>query len=104
MRFLCFFTLLPISALANNLNLDIKVSTLGRGLSSGLEIEYSDPETIKNALSGRFTKKEAPVKELRDKHGISEAIEAVFFFHGRSIRAQQKIRVPDKSADKHEKS
>lgn len=38
----------------NNLNLDVKVSTLGRGLSSGLEIEYSDPETIKNALSGRF--------------------------------------------------
>lgn len=37
----------------NSLELPIKISTLGRGLSSGLEIEYSDPETIKNALSGR---------------------------------------------------
>lgn len=37
----------------NSLDLPIKISTLGRGLSSGLEIEYSDPETIKNALLGR---------------------------------------------------
>ncbi|MBI2617883.1 recombination protein RecR [Candidatus Kaiserbacteria bacterium] len=32
---------------------DIKISTLGRGLSTGLELEYSDPETIKNALKNR---------------------------------------------------
>ncbi len=30
-----------------------KISKLGRGLSTGLEIEYSDGETIKNALKGR---------------------------------------------------
>ena len=29
------------------------VSTLGRGLSTGLELEYSDSETVKNALRGR---------------------------------------------------
>ncbi|MEN9622082.1 MAG: recombination protein RecR, recombination protein RecR [Candidatus Parcubacteria bacterium] len=31
----------------------IKVSILGRGLSTGTELEYSDAETIKNALMGR---------------------------------------------------
>jgi len=31
----------------------IKVSILGRGLSTGTELEYSDAETIKNALLGR---------------------------------------------------
>lgn len=31
----------------------LKVSTLGRGLSTGTELEYSDTETIKNALVGR---------------------------------------------------
>ena len=30
-----------------------KVSTLGRGLSTGLELEYSDSETIRNALKNR---------------------------------------------------
>lgn len=35
---------------ANN----IKVSVLGRGLSTGTELEYSDSETIKNALMNRF--------------------------------------------------
>lgn len=29
------------------------ISHLGRGLSTGSELEYADPETIKNALSGR---------------------------------------------------
>ena len=29
------------------------VSTLGKGLSLGTELEYSDPETIKNALGNR---------------------------------------------------
>lgn len=31
----------------------IKTSTLGRGLSTGSELEYSDTETIKNALLNR---------------------------------------------------
>jgi recombination protein RecR len=31
----------------------IKVSVLGRGLSTGAELEYSDSETIKNALKNR---------------------------------------------------
>ncbi len=33
---------------------DIKVSTLGRGLSTGSELEYSDTETIKSALKNRM--------------------------------------------------
>jgi recombination protein RecR len=33
--------------------LKIKVTRLGRGLSTGTELEYSDSETIKNALEGR---------------------------------------------------
>ena len=32
---------------------DIKISTLGRGLSTGTELEYSDKETILNALNNR---------------------------------------------------
>lgn len=32
----------------------IKISSLGRGLSTGTELEYSDNETIKNALKNRF--------------------------------------------------
>jgi recombination protein RecR len=31
----------------------ITISTLGRGLSTGVELEYSDSETLKHALSGR---------------------------------------------------
>ena len=31
----------------------LKISTLGRGLSTGTELEYSDTETIKNALTNR---------------------------------------------------
>ncbi len=31
----------------------MKISTLGRGLSTGTELEYSDSETIKNALKNR---------------------------------------------------
>jgi recombination protein RecR len=31
----------------------IKISVLGRGLSTGTELEYSDAETIKNALMNR---------------------------------------------------
>jgi recombination protein RecR len=32
----------------------IKISHLGKGLSMGTEIEYADPDTIKNALSNRY--------------------------------------------------
>lgn len=32
---------------------DIKISFLGRGLSTGTELEYSDNETLKNALKNR---------------------------------------------------
>ncbi len=31
----------------------IKISHLGKGLSTGTELEYADPETIKNALQNR---------------------------------------------------
>jgi len=34
-------------------DLDIKISVLGRGLSTGTELEYSDSETIRNALENR---------------------------------------------------
>ncbi len=34
-------------------NPHLKVTTLGRGLSTGSELEYADPETIKNALENR---------------------------------------------------
>jgi len=32
---------------------DFAITTLGRGLSTGSELEYSDPETIREALRGR---------------------------------------------------
>ena len=32
---------------------DIVITVLGRGLSSGSELEYSDPETLINAMKGR---------------------------------------------------
>ena len=32
---------------------DLKITSLGRGLSTGSELEYADPETLKNALEGR---------------------------------------------------
>ena len=32
---------------------NFKISSLGRGLSTGIELEYSDPETLKNALKNR---------------------------------------------------
>ena len=31
----------------------LKISSLGRGLSTGTEIEYSDDDTLKNALKNR---------------------------------------------------
>jgi len=33
---------------------DLKITVLGRGLSTGTELEYSDPETITYALKNRF--------------------------------------------------
>ena len=32
---------------------NVKLSTLGRGFSTGTEVEYSDADTIKNALANR---------------------------------------------------
>ena len=32
---------------------DVKITTLGRGLSTGSELEYADTETLKNALDNR---------------------------------------------------
>lgn len=48
-------TLSYVSALLRPLSEQhgIKISALGRGLSTGTELEYSDPETIKNALQNR---------------------------------------------------
>ncbi len=40
-----------IKDIADKLN--IKISSLGRGLSTGTELEYSDNETLKNALKNR---------------------------------------------------
>lgn len=34
---------------------NVSLSVLGRGLSTGSEIEYADTETIKNALQNRYT-------------------------------------------------
>ncbi|MBI4094087.1 recombination protein RecR [Candidatus Kaiserbacteria bacterium] len=34
-------------------NPNIRVTTLGRGLSTGSELEYADPETLKSALENR---------------------------------------------------
>jgi recombination protein RecR len=36
-----------------NLNIVITVTMLGRGLSTGSELEYADPDTIKNAFESR---------------------------------------------------
>jgi recombination protein RecR len=40
--------------LQNMASNEIKITLLGRGLSTGTELEYSDSETIKNALLNRF--------------------------------------------------
>ncbi len=45
-------TLKEIQPLINEYGL--KVTTLGRGLSTGTELEYSDGDTLKNALKNRF--------------------------------------------------
>ncbi|MEK7572378.1 MAG: toprim domain-containing protein [Patescibacteria group bacterium] len=46
-----FYIKNEIKDLAESLN--IKISSLGRGLSTGTELEYSDNDTIKNALKNR---------------------------------------------------
>ena len=46
-----FYIRSQIKDLADNLN--IKISSLGRGLSTGTELEYSDNDTLKNALKNR---------------------------------------------------
>jgi len=38
---------------ANSLGTGITITTLGRGLSTGSELEYADPETLKSALENR---------------------------------------------------
>jgi recombinational DNA repair protein RecR len=40
-----------INKIADEFN--IKISSLGRGLSTGTELEYSDNETLRNALKNR---------------------------------------------------
>jgi recombination protein RecR len=42
-----------IMPLLVNTHEPLKISHLGRGLSTGSELEYADPETIKNALRNR---------------------------------------------------
>ena len=42
-----------IRELLNSYDGKIKISSLGRGLSTGSELEYADSETIKNALKNR---------------------------------------------------
>ncbi len=42
-----------LSKFLTSLVKNIKVTVLGRGLSTGTELQYSDPETIQNALSNR---------------------------------------------------
>jgi len=37
----------------DDLHPSLRVTTLGRGLSTGSELEYADPETLKNALDSR---------------------------------------------------
>jgi recombination protein RecR len=44
-----------IEEIIKGINPKIKVSRLGRGLSTGLEIEYSDTDTIKEALKNKST-------------------------------------------------
>jgi recombination protein RecR len=43
----------PFADLPAQAGKNIKISTLGRGLSTGTELEYSDSDTIKNALKNR---------------------------------------------------
>jgi recombinational DNA repair protein RecR len=42
-----------INQINNTERANLTVSQLGRGLSTGSELEYADPDTIKNALRNR---------------------------------------------------
>ena len=42
-----------LKTIINGIDKNIKITVLGRGLSTGSELEYSDSETIKNALKNR---------------------------------------------------
>jgi len=42
-----------LKELVNKINPKLAISVLGRGLSTGIELEYADPETLKNALLHR---------------------------------------------------
>lgn len=46
-------TALLLSVMIGSVNPNLKLSTLGRGLSSGSELEYLDQDTMKAALAGR---------------------------------------------------
>ena len=46
-------TIVYLKKIISDINQNIKVSVLGKGLSTGSELEYSDSETIKNALKNR---------------------------------------------------
>jgi len=48
------FIIKNLKEIIKNTNKVVGISNLGRGLSTGTELEYSDKETIKNALSSRF--------------------------------------------------
>ena len=47
--------------------LKVKITRLGRGLSTGAELEYSDSETIENALRNRHLKKLFKFKNRPEK-------------------------------------
>ena len=42
-----------VQKIIEGLNKNVKISHLGKGLSTGTELEYTDPETLKNALKNR---------------------------------------------------
>lgn len=56
-------TALLLSVMIGSVNPNLKLSTLGRGLSSGSELEYLDQDTMKAALAGRSNSTVAPEKE-----------------------------------------
>ena len=47
------YTARELSKRLSEVNKKIKITLLGRGLSVGAEVEYADPETLRNALKSR---------------------------------------------------
>ena len=43
-----------VESILTPLSSSLRISQLGRGLSTGSELEYADPETLKNALTHRY--------------------------------------------------